>query len=123
MRDFHGLVVWQKSHTLTLEVYRITKRFPVDERFGLISQLRRSASSMPANLAEACGRGSELDFGRFVQMAMGSASEVEYHVLLAKDLGYLSADDFTLLTASVQEIKRMLVSLLRSTREQARTEG
>jgi four helix bundle protein len=123
MRDFHGLVVWQKSHTLTLEVYRITKRFPVDERFGLISQLRRSASSMPANLAEACGRESELDFGRFVQMAMGSASEVEYHVLLAKDLGYLSADDFTLLTASVQEIKRMLVSLLRSTREQARTEG
>jgi four helix bundle protein len=123
MRDFHGLVVWQKSHTLTLEVYRITKRFPDDERFGLISQLRRSASSMPANLAEACGRESELEFGRFVQMAMGSASEVEYHVLLAKDLGYLSADDFTLLTASVQEIKRMLVSLLRSTREQARTEG
>jgi four helix bundle protein len=123
MRDFHGLVVWQKSHALVLETYRLTKRFPDDERFGLISQLRRSAASVPANLAEGCGRGSELDFARFVQMAMGSASEVEYHILLSKDLGYLPTDDFAKLSTSVQEVKRVLTSLLRSAREQVRTDG
>jgi four helix bundle protein len=118
MRDFHGLIVWQKSHALTLAVYRLTKQFPDDERYGLISQLRRSVASIPANLAEGCGRGGELEFARFVQIAMGSATEVEYHVLLAKDLGYLSADDFAALTNSVQEIKRMLASLLKTVREQ-----
>jgi four helix bundle protein len=121
MRDFHSLVVWQKAHALALSVYRITKRFPDDERFGLVSQLRRSTASVPANLAEGCGRGSEQDFARFVQMAMGSATEVEYHIVLAKDLGYVEADDFEVLTESVQEVKRMLVSLLRSVREQIRT--
>ena len=119
MRDFHGLVVWQKSHALTLTVYRLTRPFPDDERFGLTSQLRRSAASISANLAEGCGRGGEVEFARFVQIAMGSAAEVEYHVLLAKDLSYLSAADFTLLTNSVQEIKRMLASLLRTVREQS----
>jgi four helix bundle protein len=73
MRDFHGLVVWQKAHALTLNVYRVTKRFPDDERFGLTSQLRRSAASVPANLAEGCGRGGEQEFARFVQIATGSA--------------------------------------------------
>jgi four helix bundle protein len=118
MRDFHGLVVWKKSHALTLEVYRITKQFPDDERFGLVSQLRRSAASVPANLAEGCGRGGEQEFGRFVRIAMGSAAEVEYHVVLAKDLGYISPEDFHMLTASITEVKRMLASLLRAVREQ-----
>ena len=121
MRDFHGLVVWQKSHALTLDLYRLTKRFPDDERFGLVSQLRRCAASIPANLAEGCGRGSEQDLGRFVHMAMGSATEVEYHILLAKDLQYLSEEEFVTITASVQEVKRMLASLLRAVREQTRT--
>jgi four helix bundle protein len=120
MRDFHGLVVWQKAHGLTLEVYRITKRFPDDERFGLVTQLRRSTASVAANLAEGCGRGSEQDFGRFVQIAIGSSTEVEYHILLAKDLGYIPAVDFESLTSSIQEVKRMLTSLLKTVRKQVR---
>jgi four helix bundle protein len=118
MRDFHGLLVWQKSHALTLGVYRMTKSFPTDERFGIISQLRRAASSVPANLSEGCGRGSESDFGRFVQIAMGSAAEVEYHLLLAKDLGYITEEHFSATTKDVQEVKRMLASLLKTVRAQ-----
>ena len=120
MRDFHSLVVWQKAHVLTLNVYRLTKRFPDDERFGLISQLRRSAASVPANLAEGCGRGGEQEFARFVQIAMGSAAEVEYHLLLAKDLGYIADTDFDMLQNAIEEVKRMLASLLRTVREQIR---
>jgi four helix bundle protein len=123
MRDFHGLVVWQKAHALTIKVYQLTKRFPDDERFGLTSQIRRSAASIGTNLAEGCGRGGEQEFARFVQIAMGSASEVEYQVLLAKDLGYLSSDEFETLTESIQEVKRMLASLQRAAREQFRTDG
>lgn len=75
MQDFRNLEVWRLSHQLTLEVYRVTRSLPSDERFGLTSQLRRAAVSIEANLAEGCGRGSDADFGRFVQTAMGSASE------------------------------------------------
>jgi four helix bundle protein len=121
LRDFHGLIVWQKSHALTLNVYRLTKRFPDDERFGLTSQLRRSASSIPANLAEGCGRGGEQEFGRFVQIAMGSATEVEYHLLLARDLGYILDPDFRVATEDIQEVKRMLSSLLKTVRDQIRS--
>jgi four helix bundle protein len=118
MRDFHGLIVWQKSHSLTLDLYRLTKSFPADERFGLTSQLRRSASSIPANLAEGCGRGGELEFARFAQIAMGSAAETEYHLLLAKDLGYITEQHFRATTTAIQEIKRMLAALLKTVREQ-----
>jgi four helix bundle protein len=121
MRDFHSLVVWQKSHVVTLEVYRRTKQFLDDDRFGLVSQLRRAATSVPANLAEGCGRGGKPEFARFAQIAMGSAAEVEYHVILAKDLRYISEDEFASLTESVQEVKRMLASLLRTVREQIRS--
>jgi len=93
-----------------------TKTFPEDERFGLTSQLRRGTASIPANLAEGCGRGSDPDFGRFVQNAMGSSSETEYHFLLAKDLNYLFADDYSRLNDEVVRIKRMLTSLLRKIR-------
>lgn len=112
MKDFRDLVVWQKSHQLTLEIYRVTKEFPSEERFGLTSQLRRSAASIAANIAEGCGRGSDADLGRFLQMAMGSASETEYHLLLAHDLGYLQANQADLLTSNTQEAKRMLASFL-----------
>jgi four helix bundle protein len=97
-------------------MYRTTKLFPDDERYGLISQLRRATSSIPANLAEACGRGSDPDFGRFVQNAMGSASEVEYEILLAKDLQYLAADSYPQLNDEITGINRMLASLLRKIR-------
>jgi four helix bundle protein len=116
MQDFRNLLVCQKAHAFTLSVYRFTKRFPDDERFGLISQIRRSASSIPANLAEACGRGSSRDFGRFVQIALGSAAETEYHVLLSQDLGYLANSDSQVALEAIQEVKRMLSALLKSAR-------
>ncbi len=114
MQDFHNLEVWSKAHALTLAVYRATKLFPVDERFGLVSQLRRSSSSIGANLAEGCGRGSDADFARHVQIATGSASEVEYHLLLARDLGYLTEDVYTSLVEQTVIIKRMSSSLLKT---------
>jgi four helix bundle protein len=86
MQDFRNLKVWEKAHALTLDVYRTTRSFPSDERFGLTNQLRRSCSSVPANLAEGCARFSDIDFARFVNNAAGSASETDYHLLLARDL-------------------------------------
>jgi four helix bundle protein len=116
MQDFRNLDVWKRSHELTLAVYRATKIFPENERYGLTSQLRRGASSIPANLAEGCGRGTDPDFGRFVQNAMGSASEVEYEFLLARDLDYLEANSYETLNDEIVGIKRMLASLLRKLR-------
>jgi len=89
MRDFRKLSVWQKSHALTLDVYQATAPFPRQEVFGLTSQLRRSAAGIAANIAEGCGRSSDKDFARFLTVVLGSASESEYHVLLAFGLGYL----------------------------------
>jgi four helix bundle protein len=120
MRDFHSLLAWQKARALTISVYGLTRQLPDDERFGLTSQLRRSAASIPANLAEGRGCGGEQEFARFVQIAMGSAAEVEYHLLLAKDLRYIRSDGFEPANSDVQEVKRMLVSLLKSVREQIR---
>lgn len=83
MRNFRELKVWQKSHQFVLEVYRLTKDFPSDERFGLVSQMRRSAASVSANIAEGCGKEGNLDVSRFLSIAVGSATETEYHLLLA----------------------------------------
>lgn len=116
MQDFRNLEVWRLSHQLTLEVYRATRVLPGDERYGLTSQLRRAAVSIEANLAEGCGRGSDADFGRFVQTSMGSASEVECELLIARDLGYLDNETAEALEASVQRIKRMLAALLATLR-------
>lgn len=113
MRDFRKLDVWAKAHALTLVVYQLTARFPKHELYSLTSQLRRSAASVGANIAEGCGRGSERDFARFLTMALGSASETEYHLLLACDLGYLPADDYPGLDARIKEVKRMLTGLQR----------
>lgn len=113
MQDFRNLRVWQESHRFTLSVYRATKHFPAEERFGLTSQLRRSASSIPANLAEGTGRGSDADFARFVQIAIGSANEAEYQLLLAHDLGYLATDEYEARTGDIQRIKHMLIALLK----------
>jgi four helix bundle protein len=118
MQDFRNLDVWNKAHDLTLQIYRATKSFPEDERFGLTSQLRRGSVSIGANLAEGCGRGTDADFGRFVQNAMGSSSEVDYELLLAKDLMYLPLDTYTNFNDEISRIKRMLTSLLRKLRTQ-----
>lgn len=112
MQDFKNLQVWQKSHLLTLAVYKATLGFPKEELYALTSQLRRATASVPANISEGCGRGSDPEFGRFLQIAMGSASETEYHLLLAHDLRYLSDDHFQHLTADLVEVKRMLAALL-----------
>jgi four helix bundle protein len=117
MQDFRDLQVWQKAHQTTLSIYRESKRFPEDERFGLTSQLRRAASSIGANLAEGCVRGSDADFARFVQIALGSASEVECHLLLARDLGYLAPAEYEPLNAAMQEVKRMLAALAKTLRK------
>ena len=107
MQDFRNLAVWQKAHSLTLDVYRLTEAFPRREMFGLTSQLRRSSSSISANLAEGCCR-SQLEFARFIQIALGSASETEYHLLLAHDLGFLRSEDYARLSPEVVDVKRML---------------
>jgi four helix bundle protein len=116
MQDFRNLLVWQKAHAWVLSVYRFTQQFPDDERFGLTSQLRRAAASIPANLAEGCGRGGSVEFGRFVQIAIGSAAEAEYHVVLATDLGYVRNAESVTALHGIQEIKRMLSSLLKTAR-------
>ncbi len=112
MKDFRNLTVWEKSHALALAVYRASRSFPREELYALTSQIRRAAGSVPANISEGCGRGGDPEFGRFLQLAMGSASELEYHLLLARDLHYLGEETFNQLTANVIEVKRMLASLL-----------
>src|SRR5262245_47449991 len=114
VKDFRELKVWQKAHQLTLAIYKITAPFPREELFGLTSQLRRSCSSIAANLAEGCGRSGDAEFARFCSIAMGSASELEYHLLLARDLTLLTAADHAALTEQTTEVKRMLTGLLQN---------
>jgi four helix bundle protein len=112
MRNFRELKVWQKSHQFVLEVYRFTKDFPSDERFGLVSQLRRSAASVSANIAEGFGKEGNLDVSRFLSIAVGSASETEYHLLLAHDLGFIEKNAYAKYDREINEIKRMLYSFI-----------
>jgi four helix bundle protein len=116
MQGFRRLNVWQKAHDLTLEVYKATVRFPKEELYALTSQLKRAAASIGANIAEGCGRGSDADFARFLLIAMGSASELEYHLLLARDLQFLPEEKYQRLEALTIEVKRMLASLIQKTR-------
>lgn len=116
MRDFKRLQVWQKAHKLTLAVYEVTAAFPKDELYGLTSQIRRSSSSIPANIAEGCGREGEAEFARFLQIAAGSASELQYHLLLAHDLRLLENPPYDELNTDTTDIKRMLTSLIQKLR-------
>ena len=115
MNDFRKLQVWHKAHTLTLAVYRATSAFPSGERFGLVAQIRRAAVSIPANIAESCGRRTNRDEAHLLQVAFGSTCELEAELLVARDLGYLSAEDRGLLDVDVPEVKRMLSGLARRT--------
>ncbi len=112
MRDFRELKVWERSHRLTLAAYEVTATFPKEELYGLTSQTRRSCAAIPANIAEGCGRGSNVDLARFLQIALGSASELEYHLLLAHELSFLKPRDYKRLIGEVAEIKRMLTSFI-----------
>ena len=113
MRDFRSLRVWEKSHLLVLAVYKATSGFPKDERYGLTSQMRRSGASIPANIAEGCGRNGSAEFARFLHIAMGSASELEYHLLLAHDLELLNNPVYEQLAGDVTDVKRMLAAFIR----------
>ena len=126
MQDFRKLAVWEKSHLLTLKVYSATRNFPNEERYGLTSQVRRACGSIPANIAEGCGRGSNKDFANFLQIAFGSASEVAYHILLAKDLGLLTIENYSEFTNQINEIMKMLnslISILRSNKNKLTTKN
>lgn len=112
MKDFRNLAVWERSHKLTLLIYAATKSFPKEEMFGLTSQIRRACSSIPANIAEGCGKGTDADFSRFLQIAFGSACELEYHLMLSHELSYLPASQYAVLNDELISIKRMLASLI-----------
>ena len=114
VQDFKKLKVWSKAHSFVLDVYGATKPFPSIERYGLTAQLRKSAVSIPTNLAEGCGRDSTAAFASFVQIASGSACEAEYQLLLARDLGYLNPHDHARLSEHVAHLERMLTTLNRT---------
>ena len=122
MQDFKNLSAWQKSHALTLQTYAITATFPKEELFGLTSQMRRAATSIPANIAEGCCHGGRPTFARHLRIALGSAGELEYYAILAGDLKLLSGPAATDLTARSGEVKKMLTGLLKAVRR-ANTEN
>jgi four helix bundle protein len=113
MRDFRDLTVRQKAHDLTLASYRGAAAFPKQEIYGLTGQIRRCSASVAANITEACGKRSNSEFQRFLQIATGSASELEYHFLLGKDLGFLANEEYRQLEAAVTEVKKTLAGLIR----------
>lgn len=113
MKNFRNLSVWQKAHLLAIAVYKITASFPKEEVYGLTSQIRRACVSIPANIAEGCGRDGEAEFRRFLQIAFGSASELEYHIILANELKFLRNEDYEILIGQVKEVKCMLVGLIK----------
>ena len=119
MQDFRNLRVWEKAHALTLDVYKASKCFPREEIYGLTSQMRRASASIGANIAEGACRRGDVDFARFLQMAVGSASELEYHLLLARDLKLMEASDYHRLSDKAVEVKRMLASLLQKLRAES----
>ncbi|GMQ86506.1 MAG: four helix bundle protein [Acidimicrobiia bacterium] len=113
MRNFRKLLVWQRAHNLVLEIYRATSSFPSNERFSLIAQMRRSATSIPSKIAEGAGHGGGPDYARFLRIAAGSVSELDYQLLLSRDLGYVSEGQHDDLSEEVVAIRRMLASLIR----------
>lgn len=112
MRDYKKYTVWQKSHQLTLDVYKATSLFPKEELFGLTSQIKRSSSSIPMNIAEGCGRNSDKDFCRFLYIAFGSANELEYQIILSVDLKYIDDTIGHPILTQIEEVKKMLNGLI-----------
>jgi four helix bundle protein len=118
VKDFRDLQVWEKAHKLTLGIYKATACFPREEIYGLTSQLRRAAVSIGSNIAEGCGRRGNGEFHRFLQIATGSASEVEYQLLVSRDLGFLQTEQYVQLDRDVVEVKKMLAALIRRVEEE-----
>ena len=116
MQNFRNLEVWEKSHKLTLKVYESTSQVPREEIYGLTSQIRRACASIPTNIAEGSGKEAAADFARFLQIAVGSTSEVEYLILLAHDLKYVTSDQYTELMNTTVRVRKMLITLLKRIR-------
>jgi four helix bundle protein len=116
MQDFKKLRVWKKAHDLTLDIHLVTRSFPPEEVFGLRSQMRRASSSIGINIAEGCGHSSQVELRRYLRMSQGSASELEYELLLARDLKLLAERTYSELSDRVVEIKRMTTALIRKLR-------
>lgn len=112
MRDFRKYAVWEQSHRLTLELYRVTKNFPKEELYGLVSQIRRAAVSIPANVAEGAVKVSEKDFARYLGISFGSASELEYLMLLSHDLGFIETTGYETIHSEIVSIKKQLYQLI-----------
>lgn len=119
MKDFRKLSVWHKAHTSVVAVYQATRSYPKDKLYGLTSQTRRASVSIAANIAEGCGRSTDADFARFLEIAAGSANEVEYHLLLACELNFLPAEEYENLASGIREVKQMLTALIRRLRGNA----
>jgi len=113
MKDFRKLNVWEKTHLLTLKIYKVTEEFPREELYGLISQIRRASVSIPTNIAEGCVKSSDADFARFLYIALGSTSELEYLMLLSKDLKFIQSKVQEELNTEINEIKKMLITLIK----------
>ena len=112
MEDFRNLKVWQKAHRMVLDIYRVSALFPADERFGVVSQIRRAGVSVPSNLAEGCSRDGGRDFCRYLRISLGSANEVQYLLLLARDLRFLGDAEFARMEPKLEEVRRMQIGLL-----------
>ncbi|RNL55142.1 four helix bundle protein [Pedobacter jejuensis] len=112
MQNFKELKVWEKAHQITLSIYRVSANFPKEEVYSLTNQLRRAASSIPANIAEGCGKNTQADLANFLNISLGSANETEYFLILSKDLDYLTQEQFSILSNSINEVKAMLISLI-----------
>jgi four helix bundle protein len=113
MQDFKNIEVWKKAHKLVLDIYQYTISFPSSELYGITSQIRRAAVSIPTNIAEGSAKGSNADFGRYLQIAFGSASEVEYLLLLSFELKFINEESYTVLLNQIIEIKKMLSGFIK----------
>lgn len=112
MRDYTKYEVWKLSHMLALDIYKVTRTFPKEEIYGIVSQIKRAVVSVNLNIVEGCGRGSDEDFKRMLTIANGSAFEVEYALLLSKDLGFVSIDDYEIISPKVKELKMKISKLI-----------
>jgi four helix bundle protein len=116
MQNFKELKVWEKAHQVTLSIYKASAKFPKEEIYSLTNQLRRATASIPANIAEGCGKNTQADLANFLNIALGSANETEYFLILSKDLDYLTEEQFTTLSKSINEVKAMLINLIAKVR-------
>lgn len=117
MQNFKNLKVWQKAHLFVLDLYKHCNSYPKEELFGLTSQIKRSSVSIPANIAEGCGKSTDRDFSRYLNIALGSLNETEYYLLLSKDLEYIQLNEFIFLDKKLKEVKGMLISLIKVIRK------